>query len=246
MKVLGIIPCRYQSSRFPGKPLADIHGKPMIQHVYERAGKCQKLDDLLVATDDRRIAQAVKAFGGKSVLTRNDHESGTDRIFEASESLGLIDSDIVVNIQGDEPLLVPEMIEQLAGALRSSSDRKMATLAFVSHDREEYLNPNVVKVVTDSNGCALYFSRSPLPYFRNDLNNLGFLKHLGFYAYRQSFLRIFTELPPGRLEKAEKLEQLRAMEHGYSIHVVLSPVETHGVDTPEDLEKILKTIPQDW
>lgn len=216
----------------------------MIQHVYERAGTCQQLDDLLVATDDRRIAQAVEAFGGKSVLTRNDHESGTDRIFEASESLGLMDSDIVVNIQGDEPLLVPEMIEQLADTLQNSSDRKMATLAFVSHDREEYFNPNVVKVVTDSNGRALYFSRSPLPYFRDDPNNLIFLKHLGFYAYRQSFLRAFTQLSPGRLEKAEELEQLRAIEHGHSIHVALSPVETHGVDTPEDLEKILKMVAQ--
>ncbi|MGA7874189.1 MAG: 3-deoxy-manno-octulosonate cytidylyltransferase [Desulfoferrobacter sp.] len=246
MKVVGIIPSRYESSRFPGKPLVDIRGKPMIQHVYERACKCQNLDGLLVATDDQRIVRAVEAFGGKSVLTRNDHESGTDRIFEASEALGLMDSDIVVNIQGDEPLLMPEMIEHLVDTLQVSFDRKMATLAFASHDREEYLNPNVVKLVTDSNGCALYFSRSPLPYFRNDRNNLSFLKHLGFYAYRQSFLRLFTGLPQGRLEKAEKLEQLRAMEHGHTIHVALSSIETHGVDTPEDLEKILKTNRQDW
>ncbi len=241
MQIIGIIPCRYHSSRFPGKPLVDIRGKPMIRHVYERAGRCRRLDKLLVATDDERIKQAVAAFGGTCVLTRSDHASGTDRIFEAAEALGLKDSDIVVNIQGDEPLLMPEMIDQLTGVLDGFPERIMATLAFISRDPQEYRDPNVVKVVRDSGGRALYFSRSPLPHFRDGQDSPTFLKHLGFYAYRHWFLREFTRLPQGRLEEAEKLEQLRAMEYGYAIHVALSSTDTRGVDTPEDLEKMLQS-----
>ena len=241
MRVMGIIPARYRSSRFPGKPLANINGKPMIQHVYERARHCQKLDRVLVATDDLRILETVRGFGGESLLTRDDHESGTDRMAEACETLGLEDSDIVVNIQGDEPLLEPEMVELLIDTLHAFPERCMGTLAFPSRNEEDYTDPNVVKVVVDNEGRALYFSRSPVPHYRDGfVKNLKFLKHLGFYAYRHWFLRVFTKLPQGTLEKAEKLEQLRALEYGYPIHVTLSAVETQGVDTPEDLERLVR------
>lgn len=242
MSIVGIIPARYRSSRFPGKPLVDIAGKPMIQHVYERATRCRRLDRLLVATDDQRILEIVHQFGGESLLTSEDHQSGTDRIAEAAEKLRLEASDIVVNIQGDEPLLEPSMIDRLIRVLHQYEQRCMATLAFASKSQEEYLNPNVVKVVTDKSFKALYFSRSPIPCHRDGSGeNIQFLKHLGFYAYRQDFLRVFTTLPPGTLEKAEKLEQLRALEYGYSIHVALSETETYGVDTPEDLAKLLNS-----
>jgi len=240
MRVMGIIPARYQSTRFPGKPLVEINGKPMIRHVYERASRCRSLDGVLIATDDLRILETVRSFGGESLLTREDHESGTDRLAEACETLGLEDSDIVVNIQGDEPLLEPEMIELLIDSLRTFPDRCMATLAFPSESEEEYMNPNVVKVVVDNDARALYFSRSPVPHYRNrSVMSPKFLKHLGFYAYRHWFLRVFTGLPHGTLEKAEKLEQLRALEHGYPIHLALSAIETHGVDTPEDLARLV-------
>jgi 3-deoxy-manno-octulosonate cytidylyltransferase (CMP-KDO synthetase) len=242
MSVVGVIPARYQSSRFPGKPLIDIHGKPMIQHVYERAGQAHKLDRLLIATDDRRILEAARSFGGECLLTRDDHASGTDRVAEVCELLDLPDSDIIINIQGDEPLLLPEMIEQLIEVLHAFPECCMATLAFPSSNRQEYFNPNVVKIVADRNGKALYFSRSPLPYFRDDpaTTQLNFLKHLGFYAYRLGFLRVFTKLPQGILETTEKLEQLRALEHGYPIFAALTTTDTLGVDTPEDLKMLLE------
>ncbi len=274
MQIVGIIPARYESSRFPGKPLADIHGKPMIRHVYERCMRAGILDRLLVATDDRRILDAVRSFGGDAILTADSHPSGTDRIAEACRILHLDSDSIVVNIQGDEPLLRPVMISRLVEALggpegasrrqgdsmdsgpdggpaggqagipgdgppRGADDCPMATLAFESRDANEYLDPNVVKVVVDRGGRALYFSRAPLPFHRDGAGSPPrFLKHLGFYAYRNDFLQLFTRLPEGELEKAEKLEQLRALENGYSIRVALSPVETHGVDTPGDLERI--------
>ncbi|MFP5211764.1 MAG: 3-deoxy-manno-octulosonate cytidylyltransferase [Acidobacteriota bacterium] len=242
MLIVGIIPARYESSRFPGKPLADIHGKPMIQHVYERARKTPRLDRLVVATDDERIFRTVEGFGGEAVMTGSHHPSGTDRLAEAAVKLGLSERDIVVNIQGDEPLVAPEMIHGLIEALVGADDSPMATLAFESRNRDEYLNPNVVKVVVDRQGKALYFSRSPLPFCRDGGNEpVPFLKHLGFYAYRDGFLQEFTKLPPGALENMEKLEQLRAMEHGHTIRVALSPMETLGVDTPEDLEQVLKS-----
>ncbi len=238
MRKAGIIPARYQSTRFPGKPLVDILGKPMIQHVYERSARVSCLDRVLVATDDRRIFDAVRSFGGEAIMTREDHSSGTDRLAEAGLLLGLGDDDIVVNIQGDEPLVEPAMIECL---VQSLGDAPMATLAFQSHDEEEYASPNVVKVVVDRSMKALYFSRSPIPCRRDaDGSPLSFLKHLGFYAYRHAFLQRFTRLPAGALETQEKLEQLRTLEHGYPIHVALSPVETHGIDTPRDLERILR------
>lgn len=240
MQIVGIIPARYQSSRYPGKPLADIHGQPMIRRVYENARRALCLDRVLVATDDRRIAWTVESFGGEYLFTSADHPSGTDRVAEAGRILKLQEDDIAVNIQGDEPLLDPLMIHLLVDALDGSTDCPMATLAFASGDATDYRNPNVVKLVVDRHQRALYFSRSPIPCLRDPTgDSLSFLKHLGFYAYRNSFLQTFTTLPEGTLEKMEKLEQLRALEHGYSIKVALSPVDTLGVDTPEDLERVL-------
>lgn len=239
MSTIGIIPARYRSTRFPGKPLALIAGKPMIQHVYERSARTSRLDRLLVATDDTRILRAVEAFAGEGLLTREDHPSGTDRLVEASELLNLSDDDIVVNIQGDEPLVDSAMLECLVAALENSPDLPMATLAFQSENETDYLNPNVVKVVVDRYWKALYFSRSPLPCRRDARDKpLTFLKHLGFYAYRCTFLRTFAALTPGVLEDLEKLEQLRALEHGYPIQVALSPIETMGVDAPEDIRRV--------
>jgi 3-deoxy-manno-octulosonate cytidylyltransferase (CMP-KDO synthetase) len=239
MMVTGIIPARYGSSRFPGKPLVHISGKPMIQHVYERSLRAKGLDRLIVATDDTRIADSVRAFGGEFVITRTDHPSGTDRLAEASRILGLSDQDIVINIQGDEPLVEPSMIQLLITALEQSPHCSMATLAYRSMSEREYLDPNVVKVVLDGNGRALYFSRAPIPCRRDTGDSpMSFLKHLGFYAYRNDFLQAFTHLPPGGLESIEKLEQLRALENGHAIQVALSRVESFGVDTPEDLDRI--------
>jgi 3-deoxy-manno-octulosonate cytidylyltransferase (CMP-KDO synthetase) len=240
MNIIGIIPARYQSTRFPGKPLADIAGKPMIQHVYERALKAQRLERVLVATDDVRILDRVRAFGGKALLTSPEHPSGTDRLAEACRLLGLQEDDLVVNIQGDEPLLEPVMIDLLVEALEQAPKVPMATLASVSHSAAAFSDPNVVKVVVNSRMQALYFSRAAIP-CRRDANGSPqeFLHHLGFYAYRQAFLQEFTRLPPGRLEQVEQLEQLRALEHGYPIQVALSPFETQGVDTPDDLKKVL-------
>jgi len=212
----------------------------MIQHVYERSRRAARLDRLVVATDDARILEAVEKFGGEALLTRSDHPSGTDRLAEAAGILGLAEDDVVINVQGDEPLVEPVMIECLIEAIEQSSECPMATLAFVSENEVDYQSANVVKVVVDELGRALYFSRSPVP-FRRDVSGepLSFLKHLGFYAYRYGFLKLFTGLPPGRLESLEKLEQLRVLEHGYAIQVALSPVETHGVDTPEDLQRLM-------
>ena len=240
MNIIGIIPARYQSTRFPGKPLADIAGKPMIQHVYERALQTHHLQRVLVATDDLRILGRVQAFGGEALLTSPEHLSGTDRLAEACRVLGLQDDDVILNIQGDEPLLEPMMLDLLAGTLEQAPEVPMATLASVSFSVEAFTDPNVVKVVVNSRLQALYFSRSPIPCRRDAPGSPPeFLRHLGFYAYRQAFLQRFTQLPPGLLEQTEQLEQLRALEHGYPIQVALSPIETQGVDTPEDLQKIL-------
>ncbi len=238
--VVGVIPARYASSRFEGKPLANIAGKPMIRRVYEGCARATVLSRVLVATDDSRILDAVRNFGGEALLTSTDHPSGTDRIAEACRLMEVGEDAIVVNIQGDEPLLEPIMIRLLVEALRDSG-ASMATLVFESGNEKEYLDPNVVKAVVDREGKALYFSRSPLPYVRDrdHAAPVSFLKHLGFYAYRNSFLQRFTQLPQGRLEQIEKLEQLRALENGFTIQTANSPMETHGVDTPEDLEYIL-------
>jgi 3-deoxy-manno-octulosonate cytidylyltransferase (CMP-KDO synthetase) len=241
MRIVGIIPARYASSRFPGKPLADIAGKPMIQRVYERAQRSSRLQRLLVATDDERILEAVRAFGGEALLTGGHHPSGTDRLAEACRLLGFADADLIVNIQGDEPLLQPVMVDVLVDALLQTPDCPMATLACESSDTAAFANPNVVKVVVDARRRALYFSRAPIPHRRDGADeSRGFLRHLGFYAYRQAFLQQFTRYPPSTLEQLEQLEQLRALEYGHPIQVALSPVETRGVDTPEDLQAILE------
>lgn len=233
--VIAIIPARWQSSRFPGKPLALIAGKPMIQHVVERAGHVALLSRVVVATDDPRIAEAVALFGGEAVLTRSDHVSGTDRLAEAAELLGIAEQDVVVNIQGDQPLFPPEVISQVAQPLLADPALPMSTLIYKIIRTEEITDPNHVKTVFDRNGNALYFSRSPIPFQRSvDDGRATYYKHLGFYAYRKGFLLSFVRLPEGEWERFEKLEQLRALEYGYRIKVVLTEHDSIEVDTPQD------------
>ncbi len=236
MRLVALIPARYGSTRFPGKPLALIAGKPLIQRVWERARQVKELDGLWVATDEARIRDCVEAFGGQAVLTRADHPSGSDRLAEAAHLLGLAPEDLVVNIQGDQPLFPLELIGQLAAPLRRDPEAVMVTPALKITDPEAAANPNVVKVVFDRRHRALYFSRSPLPCWR-DAAQPYFYRHLGIYAYRVGFLQEFVHLAPGRWEAAEKLEQLRALEHGYPIHIVETAGDTLEVDTPADLAR---------
>jgi len=230
-----MIPARYESTRLPGKPLALIQGKPMIQHVYERTRAVDLVDRVLVATDDARIATAVRDFGGEVVMTSPQHQSGTDRIAEAA---GGLDADIIVNVQGDLPFLEPGMVRAAVELLREDTALPMATVKAPIREAREMANPNVVKVVTDRDGYALYFSRSPLPYWRGVANNgaLGY-KHIGLYAYRREFLLRLARLAPTPLEQAEKLEQLRALEWGFRIKVAETTCEGIEVDTPQDLER---------
>jgi len=240
---VALIPARYGSTRFPGKPLASVLGKPLIQRVYEQAQKVQELDALWVATDDLSIRACVESFGGQAVLTREDHPSGSDRLAEASSLLGLAPEDLVINIQGDQPVFPPELINQLAAVLQQNPASAMATPARRVDDLELALNPNVVKVVFDQAGRALYFSRSLLPFWR-DGGHPSYYRHLGIYAYRVQFLQKFVHLPPGRWEEAEKLEQLRALEHGFAIHVVETEGETREVDSPEDARQVEEFLRQ--
>lgn len=245
--VVAIIPARYQSNRFPGKPLAKICGKPMIQHVVERAQKVQILSKVVVATDDERIVECVKSFGGEYVLTRSDHVTGSDRLAEAAERLDISEHDVVVNIQGDQPLFSEEVIEQVARPLVEDPALPMSTLIYKIIRPEEINDPNHVKTVFDRNNHALYFSRSPVPFQRNpeDAISPTYYKHLGFYAYRKGFLLSYVALPEGEWERFEKLEQLRALEYGYKIKVVLTKHDSIEVDTPEDLKRVeeyLKSI----
>jgi 3-deoxy-manno-octulosonate cytidylyltransferase (CMP-KDO synthetase) len=237
MRQLTIIPARYDSTRFPGKPLKLILGRPLIQWVYERAQQVPGLDGLYVATDDARIRQCVEGFGGEAVMTRPEHASGSDRLAEAAAQLGLAPEDIVINIQGDQPVFPPELIGALAARLRGDPDAVMATPVKRLTDPAAAQNPNVVKAVFDRRGRALYFSRSPLPFWR-DGETPYFYRHIGIYAYRAGFLQTFVTLPPGRWEEAEKLEQLRVLEYGYPIHVVETDGDTLEVDTPEDLRRV--------
>ena len=237
MKIIALIPARYGSTRFPGKPLAPVLGKPLIQRVYEQARQVQELDGLWVATDDASIRACVESFGGKAILTREDHPSGSDRLAEAAGLLGLAPEDLVINIQGDQPLFPPELISQLAATFVHDPTAAMATPARREDDLELALSPNVVKVVFDQRHRALYFSRSPLPYWRDGAAPY-FYKHIGIYAYRVDFLQKFVTLAPGRWEEAEKLEQLRALEHGFAIHIVETGGDTWEVDTPEDLARL--------
>jgi 3-deoxy-manno-octulosonate cytidylyltransferase (CMP-KDO synthetase) len=233
-QVVAIIPARFESSRLPGKPLALIDGKPMIQHVYERARVVPSIDRVLIATDDVRIADAVRGFGGDAVMTSRAHQSGTDRVAEVAERL---DASIVVNVQGDLPFLEAPMVDAAIAPLRADAGLPMATVKAPIHDQADMDNPNVVKVVTDRQGYALYFSRSPLPFWREGAGDVLGYKHIGLYAYQRDFLLRFAGLTPTPLERAEKLEQLRALEWGFRIWVAEAQCEGIEVDTPEDLER---------
>lgn len=238
MKFIGIIPARYASTRFPGKPLAILGGKTVIQRVYEQATAV--LQEAYVATDDKRIFQTVEQFGGRAVMTRTDHKSGTDRIEEAAEKIGT-DADIIINIQGDEPFIQQSQIETLMH-LFDDPNTQIGTLGKPFESIEAAMNPNSPKIVTDLRGFALYFSRSVIPFVRGQqqsdwLQHFPYLKHLGLYAYRREVLRQVTQLSQSPLELAESLEQLRWLENGYRIRVGLTNVETVGIDTPEDLQR---------
>lgn len=238
MNIIAIIPARFASTRFPGKPLAMLAGKPVIEHVYEQVG--QVLSEVWVATDNSRIYDAVIAFGGKAVMTRADHKSGTDRIEEAAEKINS-KADVIVNVQGDEPFIQPSQIETLCG-LFDNPTTQIATLGKPFDSMDAVRNPNSPKIVTDNDGFALYFSRSVIPFVRGKepdtwLMQFPFLKHLGIYAYRREVLREVTSLPMSTLEKAESLEQLRWLQNGYRIRVGITNVETVGIDTPEDLKR---------
>ena len=247
MKFLGIIPSRYASTRFPGKPLADMDGKPMIQRVYEQVAST--VDDLYVATDDERISDAVKSFGGKVILTSEKHNSGTDRCHEASRKIGG-HFDVIINIQGDEPFIQPEQIELLKSCF-SEPDTQIATLVkpfYKNGDFEKTIfNPNTPKVVLNNCNEAMYFSRSIIPYIRGMeytewLKTHTFYKHIGLYAYRTDILKEITALPQSSLEIAESLEQLRWLQNGYKIKVAITNQETIGIDTPEDMDKALEFL----
>ncbi len=244
MPIVAVIPSRYESSRFPGKPLAPIKGRPMIQHVYQRVGSASLVDKVVVATDDQRIVSVVEQFGGQAIMTSPANRSGTDRAAEAAVHLGLGSGDIVVNIQGDQPLVDPRCIDQVVKPLQKDPELGMSTLAFRIVDQREYTDPKDVKVTLDNDGFALYFSRSPIPWDRDGDKLPPAFKHLGIYAYRCEFLQEFSKLPQGHLERIEKLEQLRALEHGYRIKVVVTPYDSPEVDLPVDIERIEKKMAQ--
>lgn len=240
MNAIGVIPARYASVRFEGKILADILGKSMIQHVWENAKKAKSLDDLVVAADDERIVEAVERFGGRAVMTAKAHTSGTERI---AEVVGEMDVKVVVNIQGDEPLVHPSMIDDVATTLLNAPQYNCATIMKRIEHEEEIADPNVVKVVVNKKGQALYFSRCAIPFVREEEPGMRVHnKHIGLYGYTKDFLFIYKNLPPSKLEKLEKLEQLRILENGYSIRVIETKHETIGVDTREDLEKVKQWI----
>lgn len=242
MKFVGIIPARYASTRFPGKPLAILGGKTVIQRVYEQVSKVLK--DVYVATDDDRIFSAVEGFGGHAIMTSPNHKSGTDRIEEAVEKLSGEEFDVVINIQGDEPFIQESQIRELCAAFDDEATQ-IATLGkpfTTEQDTAALFNPNSPKIVLDNKGYAMYFSRSVIPYLRGVeqgawLENFPYLKHIGLYAYRREVLRQVTQLPQSALEKAESLEQLRWLQNGYKIRVGLTDAETVGIDTPEDLQR---------
>lgn len=234
MKFLGVIPARYESSRLPKKPLKDICGYPMIEWVYKRALK-SNLDKVIVATDSKEVYEAVKKFGGDVILTREDHLNGTSRIAEVCEKI--TDFDVIINIQGDEPLIEKDMINSLIDSFKVEKDLKMSTLKHKLHSWEDIENPNFVKVVTDKNDYAIYFSRSVIPYPRN--KNIGnYFKHVGIYGYKRDFVLDYFKMESTPLENSESLEQLRVLENGYKIKVLETNFEVIGVDTQEELEKV--------
>ena len=240
MKVVAVIPARWSSTRLKGKVLADINGKPMIQHVWERVKKAHDVDEVIVASDKDKVLKAVESFGGKAVFTSPEQPSGTDRLAEVARS---VDADVFINIQADEPMIHPLMVDELAQVFQYERNVQMATLIKRIHDPEEITDPNVVKVVVDRKGFALYFSRSAIPYIRD--NHTGtedisgrYFKHVGLYSYTKDFLFTYTNLPKSTLEEEEKLEQLRVLEHGYKIRTIQTQYETVGVDTQEDLDRV--------
>ncbi|MFZ4620419.1 MAG: 3-deoxy-manno-octulosonate cytidylyltransferase [Bacteroidota bacterium] len=245
MNIVGIIPSRYASSRLPAKPLVDICGKTMVRRVYEQSAKSALLTSVVVATDDSRIESAVREFGGNVQMTPVDIQSGSDRIALVAKDLS---ADIVVNIQGDEPLIDPLLIDQTIRALIDDPNAVVATAVKRTSSHQDIFNPNVVKALLDKNNYALYFSRSPVPHVRDAkkdedwYNGTVFYKHFGIYVYRAEFLQHYTTLSPSPLENAEKLEQLRILENGYRIKCVITEYESHPVDTPEDLQKVIQII----
>ncbi len=240
MRTIGVIPARMASTRFPGKVLANLGGKPMIQWVWEKAKKSQSLDDVLIACDHADVLNAAKAFGAKAIMTDPAHPSGSDRIAEAVSNVAC---DIIVNIQGDEPFIDPKTIDALAGLLKGDPSTPMGTVIKVIASQEEFENPNVVKCVTDEKGFALYFSRSPIPYQRDaHAKKVTRYKHLGIYAYRKDFLLQYKDWPKGCLEGIEQLEQLRVLERGYRIKTVVTEYESIAIDTPQDLERALSWL----
>jgi 3-deoxy-manno-octulosonate cytidylyltransferase (CMP-KDO synthetase) len=240
-----VIPARYASSRLPGKPLADIGGRPMVLHVLDRALQAGA-QEVVVATDDVRVQQAVEAAGQHALLTSPEHSSGTERLVEVVETLGWNDDTLVVNVQGDEPLIDPALIREAARQLVLHDDAVMATLAHPIHDHADFVNPNVVKVIADEAGYAVYFSRAPIPWPRDAFaageslpETLGALRHIGLYAYRAGFLRTYSGLAASPLEQAEMLEQLRVLWHGYRISLgITAGAPAAGVDTPDDLARV--------
>lgn len=248
MSFIVVIPARFGSTRFPGKPLALIQGKPMIQHVYERS-LLAGAQDVIVATDDKRIGEVVNSFSGKVCYTASQHESGTERIAEVLSKEGIHNDTIVVNVQGDEPFIPPQNITQVANNLMAAStnnvNMQMATLCFPICAKSELDNPNVVKVTFAENGKALYFSRAPIPYDRKWVQNTqvmqenAYFRHVGIYAYKAAFIHQYIQLAPSHYEKIESLEQLRVLYHGFDIHVAIAQqTPPHGVDTPEDLDRL--------
>jgi 3-deoxy-manno-octulosonate cytidylyltransferase (CMP-KDO synthetase) len=244
MKILGIIPARFESSRFPGKPLIDIAGKSMIQRVYEQCQKSSRLDKVIVATDDQRILDHLKTFGGQGIMTSSIHASGTDRCGEVAEHFP--EFDILVNIQGDEPMIDPHQIDLLCSCY-DDLNTQIATLVKLIHTNEELVNENTPKVILNKNHQAVYFSRATIPYLRgkkidNWLNEHAFYKHIGIYAFKRQILSEITKLPVSNLEIAEGLEQLRWIENGYPIQAAITTKESQAIDTPDDLIKVLKLL----
>ena len=234
MKILCVIPARYASTRLPGKPLADIVGKPMIQHVYERSAQATIPQQVVVATDDEKVFQAVQQFGGKVVMTSSEHQTGTDRLAEVASKYAEVD--VIINVQGDEPLIDPKLIDELAQEFLNDTALQMASVMSIM-DTEDYQNPNAVKVVTDLNNNALYFSRSLLPYPRV-AGKANVYKHIGIYAYKKDFLLKFAKLEPTPLEQSESLEQLKALENGYKIKMIKTKSKFIGVNSIEDLQTV--------
>ncbi|SFM49182.1 3-deoxy-manno-octulosonate cytidylyltransferase [Thermodesulforhabdus norvegica] len=237
------IPARYSSTRLPGKPLLKLAGKSLLRWVYEGCSRSLKADNVIIATDDERIREEAESFGASVVLTSSEHLSGTDRIAEAAEKYGCRDEDVIINVQGDEPTVDGQIVDDLITACVEYPEFSIITLAYRSKSKEEFLNPNTVKVVFDNEMRALYFSRAPIPHVRDDTSdNLVWWKHLGFYGYRYGFLKTFVKLPPGKLEQLERLEQLRALERGYSVKILPSSRDTISIDTPDDVEEFLRYL----